>query len=90
MIDIFSLAGWIGMVLLVISYFLLSNKKLKFNSLAYHLMNLFGAIGIAVSAFVTKSWPSVILNIIWFIIAGFSIYKIANTKPIYKELKIKS
>ncbi|VVB83843.1 Uncharacterised protein [uncultured archaeon] len=87
MIDTFSAVGWLGMILLILAYFFLSSKRLKSNSLIYHLLNLFGAVGIAVSTFATKSWPSVTLNVIWIVIAGFSIYKILNTKPVYKELK---
>jgi len=85
--DTYQIMGWAGVVLLIIAYFLLSMKKIKSNSLIYHGLNLFGAVGIAVSAFATSSWPSVVLNIIWFGIAAFSLYKIFTTKPTYKELR---
>jgi len=85
--DIYSILGWIGMILLILAYFLLSTKKIKSNSLFYHTLNLFGAVGITISTFITKSWPSVVLNIIWFGISAFSLYKIITTKPVYKELK---
>jgi hypothetical protein len=85
--NIYSIIGWAGMILIILAYFLLSNKRLKFNSVTYHLLNLFGAIGIVISTLVTKSWPAMTLDIIWAVIAIFSIYKIMNTKPAYKELK---
>jgi paired small multidrug resistance pump len=86
MIDAFSLIGWAGMILLILAYFLISSKRLKINKIPYHLLNFFGAIGIAISAFATTSWPSFVLNIIWIGIASFSIYKIITIKPVYKEL----
>jgi hypothetical protein len=85
--DIYSLFGWIGMVLLMLAYFLLSKKKLKSNYVLYHLLNLFGATGIIASTLVTQSWPAMALNIVWAIIAIFSIYKIWSTKNPYKELR---
>ncbi len=85
--DIYSIIGWTGAGLIIVAYFLLVTKRLKFNSIVYNLLNLFGAAGLAISTFATKSWPAMALNIIWIGIAVFSVYKIMNTKPTYKELK---
>lgn len=87
MIDIYSIIGWFGMILILLAYFLLSIKKLKPNSIIYNLLNFFGAAGIVVITFVTKAWPSVALNIAWMGIAIYAILKIMKTKPAYKELK---
>lgn len=81
------IAGWIGMTLIILAYFLLSQKKLKSNSVTYNLLNLFGAAGILANTFVLKSWPSVVLNVIWITIAIYSILNKIKTKPVYKELK---
>ncbi len=87
-IDIYSFLGWIGMILIILAYLLLSSKKLKPNSIVYNSLNLLGGVGIVISAVATKSWPSAILNVIWGIIAIFAIYKKAKTKPApYKELR---
>lgn len=88
MIDFFSLAGWIGMFLMILDYFLLAVKKLKFNSIAYTLLNLFGGIGVLISSFYAKLWPVVVLNLFWIGVAVFSLYKIGTIKPTpYKELR---
>lgn len=76
MIDMYSILGWIGMVLILTAYLLISIKKIKSDSYYYQILNLFGAIGIVISTLFTKSWPAMTLNIIWAIIAGFSIIKI--------------
>ncbi len=87
MIDLFSVLGWLGMSLVILAYCLLIIKKLKSTSVIYNLLNLFGGVGLIASAFTTKSWPAMALNIVWVGLAVFSIYKIITVKPAYKELK---
>ncbi len=79
-IDIYSIIGWAGMALIIVAYFLLFLKKLKSISKIYNLMNLLGGAGLIVSTFVTKSWPSMALNIIWAVIAFFSIFQLRSHK----------
>jgi len=86
-LDIYSIIGWAGMLMIILAYFLLSTKKLKSNSVTYNLLNFFGALGILVNTFVTKSWPSVALNGIMMGIAIYSIAKKIKAKPVYKELR---
>jgi hypothetical protein len=87
--DIYSIMGWLGMALLILAYFLLSTKKLKFNSIIYNILNILGGLGLIVTTIVTKSWPVVTLNVFWIGIAVYSIVKIRKTKPVYKTLKVK-
>ncbi len=86
-IDPYSIIGWLGMIFIILAYFLLSTKRLKSNSVIYNLLNFFGALGILVNTFVTRSWPSVALNGIMMGIAIYAIAKKIKTKPVYKELK---
>ena len=87
--DIFSIIGWIGGILLILAYFLLIAKKIKSHTIVYNMLNCFGGIGLAISTFMTKSWPSMTINIIWIGIAIYSIITIKKTKPVYKILKPK-
>jgi ABC-type transport system involved in multi-copper enzyme maturation permease subunit len=84
---IYSLSGWVGIILIIIGYLLLSNKKLKKNYVLYHLINLFGAAGIFISTFFTKSWPAATLSLIFAGISIFYIVKILGTKAEYKEFR---
>jgi hypothetical protein len=86
-IDIYLISGWLGMFLIILDYFLLSLKKLKFNSLPYNFLNLFGGVGMLINAFYSRLWPVFVLNIFWIGIAVFSIYKIITIKPTYKDLR---
>ncbi len=74
--EIFSqIVGWVGTLLVVLAYFLVSNNKISAESKKYQLMNLFGAIGIGFNVFYQQAWPAFTLQIIWAIIAIFSIIK---------------
>ena len=68
--------GWGGTFLIVLAYFLVSNKKVSSTGATYQFMNFFGAIGVGVNVIHQKAWPSVALQAIWFIIATVSLIKI--------------
>ena len=79
--EIFSqILGWVGTFLIVLAYFLVSNNKVKPNSKGYQFMNLFGAIFIRVSVFYKTAWPAFTLQMIWALIAIYSLLKIKFKK----------
>lgn len=80
MINIASILGWGGMVLIVVAYYLLSTKRINPHSLGYGLMNLFGGLGVSLNSFVNKAWPTLTLNVLWALIALISIMKIKKNK----------
>ena len=57
--------GWIGAVLILVAYGLLTVGRLGAKSAAYQAMNVFGAVGIGTISAWRGVWPSVILNIVW-------------------------
>lgn len=72
--------GWVGTFLIVLAYFLVSNNKISPNSKKYQLVNLFGAIGVGFNVFHQQAWPAFVLQVIWGIIAVFSIIKSLRNK----------
>jgi cell division protein FtsW (lipid II flippase) len=68
--------GWLGMILIFLAYLLVTLRKISSGSKEYQLLNLFGAIGIAVNSFVHHALPSVILNFFWFVVAIIGLRKI--------------
>lgn len=70
------LLGWLGLILLLLAYFLLSINKVKSNSLGYHLINFFGAFFIVIHAYMIKSYPIMVLNLFWGIISVGEIAKL--------------
>jgi hypothetical protein len=57
--------GWIGAVLILGGYALLTAGKVTAKSVSYQAMNVVGAAGFIANGVWHKAWPSAILNIIW-------------------------
>ena len=73
--------GWIGAVLIVGSYFLNINGKLKSSSFLYIISNLLGGIFFTVNTLVHHAYPSMIVNIIWVIIAVAALFRKDKSRP---------
>ncbi len=67
--------GWIGTILILLAYFLLTYKKLDRESKTYHSMNLFGGLLIVINALYHSAYPPAILNIVWSVIAIYGVLK---------------
>lgn len=76
---VFNIMGWIGMILVLVAYGLLSMKKIDTGKV-YQILNLFAAIFMAIGIFPTKAWFSFILQVIWGIIALHSLVKLLKNK----------
>ncbi|MBI2414872.1 hypothetical protein HYV31_03525 [candidate division WWE3 bacterium] len=74
----FEIIGWVGTLAILFAYSLVSFHKISSSSKEYQLLNLFGAIGIVVNSAIHGALPLVGLNIAWFLIALFALYKIAR------------
>lgn len=70
--------GWIGALLILIAYGLISFKKIEGNSLKYQLLNIFGSIFLVINTYYYGAIPSTLVNIIWAIIAVFAIFAIVR------------
>lgn len=71
---IFEVFGWIGMILVLMAYALLSTNKIN-NGKLYQLINLIAALFMAIGLFPKNAWFSFALQVIWGIIAMISIIK---------------
>lgn len=61
--------GWLGAALVVGSYYVNINGKLKSTSITYIICNLLGGIFFTINTWIHKAYPSMVVNIIWVIIA---------------------
>lgn len=71
----FDLMGWIGMVLVLLAYILLSTGKIK-NGMLYQFLNLFAGIFMAIGLFPKNAWFSFTLQVVWALVAIISILKL--------------
>ena len=73
-------AGWAGAALILIAYLLLSMGKLTGQSALYQWMNVVGAAGFIVNGWWHRALPSAALNVIWMLIGGVALWRIAQRK----------
>lgn len=56
--------GWVGTVLILTAYFLVSTNKVKGTSGAYQTLNIIGALGVGINVYYQHAWPALALQII--------------------------
>lgn len=65
---IFDILGWIGAVLILLAYALLSLGKIK-NGKLYQWLNLFAALFMAIGLLPKSAWFSFSVQVVWLIVA---------------------
>ncbi len=81
MLDIaMEVAGWIGALLILAGYGLLSAGKLDAKSPAYQWLNVVGALGFIANSSWNGAWPSAALNVIWVGIGAVALWRMFGTK----------
>jgi hypothetical protein len=64
--DLFAeIVGWIGAVLILAAYAMLTAGKLQAKSVPYQAMNVVGALGFIVNSGWNGAIPSAALNVVW-------------------------
>ncbi len=74
------IAGWMGMIMVVLAYYLISHEKINGSHKHYQILNLLGAIGIGISVYEQRAWPAFALQIVWGIITVASMVKNKESK----------
>jgi hypothetical protein len=67
--------GWVGAVLILLAYALLSTGRLSSRSRTYQLLNVAGAVGFIVNSGVNGALPSAVLNVVWMGIGLTALYR---------------
>lgn len=70
--------GWIGTLLVIASYMLLSFGVLRGDSYAYHVLVLAGSLGVAVISFIKQAYQPFAINAFFVVIAILAIVRIAS------------
>ena len=71
----FDLAGFIGVLMIVIAYLLLQLDKLPSSSLSYSLLNATGALLIIISLIFKFNLSAFIVEVFWFLISLLGLTK---------------
>jgi hypothetical protein len=78
MIQILEIVGWIGVIVYVAAYGLLSLGWLKADRSLYHVLNGIGGLALVIHSNAAHDMPNVIVNAVWLGIAALSILKIIS------------
>jgi hypothetical protein len=73
-----AIVGWVGAVLILAAYFLLTAERLTARDPAYQWMNVVGAAGFIVNSGWNGAYPSAALNVIWVGIGLVALIRLAR------------
>ncbi|QRP62332.1 hypothetical protein I6J77_09110 [Rhodanobacter sp. FDAARGOS 1247] len=69
-------AGYLGVALVLLAFFLLQERKLQGSGLVYQLMNVLGAIGVMLSlGFGSFNLSAFIMQVAWLLIGSYGIVR---------------
>lgn len=70
------IAGWGGMVLMLLAYYLASHEYLNENRYSYHMLNFFGALGVMMNAFSKGVLAVGFVEVSWSCISIVGLYNV--------------
>jgi len=74
------IAGWLGALLVLASYALVSLGRIEARTNLNQAMNMAGAAGLAWNGYVHGTWPIFTLDAVWALIAVIAIVGIARSR----------
>jgi hypothetical protein len=72
---VIDVAGWLGVVCLLLAYGLVSLKRIEGDSVSFQLLNLAGAVLLIVNSFFYGAYPSVGINVAWIAIGAYALVR---------------
>ena len=85
--DLFDLAGFVGVLLIVLAYLLLQLDKLPSSALSFSLLNAVGSLLITLSLIFKFNVSAFLIEVFWFLI---SLIGLAKWVVARKRLRIKA
>lgn len=77
---IIEVIGWIGAILILLAYFLLTHRDLTSRSKLYQWLNLIGSLFVGLNAIFNRAYPSFAINLFWLLIAIYGLSKAFRPK----------
>jgi hypothetical protein len=69
--------GWVGALLVLAAYGLVSTERVSSRSLSYQALNIGGAVGLVINSAWNGAIPSAVVNLIWI---GIGVYALASRR----------
>ncbi|MEH6682599.1 MAG: hypothetical protein V7724_18805 [Sediminicola sp.] len=66
---LYTIIGWIGALVFILAYLLLSLQILSAKKKLYHVLNAIGGICLIINAVHLRDFPNLVVNAVWAVIA---------------------
>ncbi|TLM80755.1 hypothetical protein FDW84_18045 (plasmid) [Pseudarthrobacter sp. NamE5] len=76
-----NILGWVGTIALLLSFWLLTVKRIKSDGYQYQSLNAVGAFLLAITTAQAQAWSAVALNSIWCIVACAGLLRLRKERP---------
>jgi hypothetical protein len=80
LLSIADIVGIIGVIIILVAYFLLSTDRMVANSFTYHIINFIGAWMILFSLYFHWNLSSVIIEVAWIAISLIGLYRVVRVR----------
>lgn len=77
---VIEIVGWVGALLVLLAYGLLSAHKLNSRSLSYQILNIAGSIGLVINSGWNGAIPSAVVNVIWMGIGAYALWQLPRSR----------
>jgi hypothetical protein len=75
---VIEVVGWLGAVLMLSAYFLLTVGKMKAHSRLYQGLNVLAGAGVIINSAWNGAYPSVFINLVWIVIGMLGLLRPAS------------
>ena len=82
--NVYELSGWVGAILVLIAYFLVSTEKMNSKSFTFQALNIAGAFLLVLYTYNCKAYASMSVNLIWIFIGVVSASKIPRVRKTHE------
>lgn len=73
--------GWVGAILILIAYGLISARKVDSRSRLYQGLNVIGSACLIVNGVYYRAYPSAFVNVVWILIAVYTLSLAFRKRP---------
>lgn len=73
--------GFLGVIIVLLAYALLTVGKLKGDDWRYPVLNIVGTLGIVASLFAQFNLPSMVTQLMWIAVSIIGLMRIARKRP---------
>jgi len=73
--------GWVGAIILLTAYTLNILQKLAADSSWFLSINILGGALLTINAYITESYPFLVVNLFWVLVSTYQLAKKINANP---------